>query len=146
MGMLFILILIILNICSFVWYYEEIKISNTILVGGIVNMIFITFMCYRAVVRFRWLFPMVLDLLTNCQTKEIEIYVKNTFSIKYDTKHKYCEEITTKMHNGKNLTCFEGENCNVKIEKGFYYTAVVTKYSNTVVSLTKGKKTKGNWS
>ena len=114
---------------------------NTTLANGIFFALCLPVLLYDGVLRMRRLFPAILDCITGFKEKKVKFYVENVFSDHLDIKYKtYYDEIEAKTLDGKKIYCFrDATTCNEMIKKGFYYTAVVTKYSNTIINVTRGK-------
>lgn len=126
--------------------YGSLFSSSNALRNSIKLLISGSVLVFVGVLRLIKITPMILDTICKCKTKKIEFFVENMFLEKFDLANIYSYVIKAKLSNKKTATLmYSRKICKENIEKGFYYTATVTKYSNTVIELIKGKETKGNF-
>ena len=122
------------------------KLASNALRNYVKILINSSVLIYFGVVKLFRIIPMVIDVISGCKTKKIEFFAENVFAEKFHLTHKLANEIKAKLPNRKKLILIHSRDiCIEKVEKGFYYTAIVTKHSNAIIELTKGKETKGNW-
>ena len=115
---------------------------NTTLANCTLFVLCLPILIYEGIMRMRRLVPAVLDCISGFKTKTIKFYVENVFTEHLDIKNKtYYEEIQARTSNGKKVYCFrDSTTCSEIVKKGLYYTATVTKYSNTIIEVKQGKE------